>query len=77
MRATIEHTDTFGYELNYCWVNRASIECDGLSHLQIVRRLKKAIGIDGLKARKTIECGDYIQYKLDGLFQAFIITFEH
>ncbi len=77
MKATIEHTDLFGGELNYCWVNRASIECDGLTPLKIVRRLKKAIGIDGLKARRTYDSGDYIQYKLDGLHQAFVIYIEY
>lgn len=77
MKATIEHTDLFCGELNYCWVNRATIDVDGLSDRQVVQRLKKEIGLNGARARKVIECGDYAQYKLDGLHQAFIITYEY
>lgn len=77
MKATIEHTDLFCGEANYCWLNRASIETEGLTDNQIIRRLKKKIGLNGLRSRLIIESGDYKQYKIDGLCQTFFIIYEN
>lgn len=45
-----EYTDTFGGEPNYCWVRRATLEMpQGSSDQAISRRLKKALGITGLR----------------------------
>jgi hypothetical protein len=50
MRVLYEHTDTFGGEPNYCWVDRGEIILeDNASDAQIVREVKKRIGMSGVK----------------------------
>ena len=78
MIARIEYTDLD----DIYTVKRASIECnengkEALTRLQIIRRLKAKIGLTGIKMRKTIECGDYIQYKVDGEYSSVMIYFEY
>lgn len=49
-----EVTDTHGGEANYCWVNRGVIETkpgEDYSDLAAVRRVKKAIGWNGVRCR--------------------------
>lgn len=56
----IEHTDTFGGEPNYCWVNRASIEIpEKYSSSWIVRKVKEHMGWTGLYCI-TSDWGSYI-----------------
>lgn len=55
-----EYTDTFGGEANYSWVRRESFECDDdTSDLSIVRRVKRKMGLSGLKCSRH-EMGDYL-----------------
>lgn len=77
MKARIEYTDLFCGQANYNWCERAEIDCEGLSHLQVVRRLKKLVGLDGVKAIKVVQCGDYFQYKIVGICQTFFIIYEY
>lgn len=52
MKYTIEVTDTFGGEANYCFCNRQElIVDDDVSDLAIVRRAKKMAGWSGLRCR--------------------------
>lgn len=45
-----EYTDTFGREANYAWVRRGSVELpEGASDLALVRRVKKALGLEGVR----------------------------
>lgn len=54
MKFQIEHTDTFGGQANYCWVNRSEIERpDNVSNLALVRQAKKFAGLTG--RRCTVE----------------------
>lgn len=54
MKAYAEMTDTFGGEANYSWVRRAESEADGASDLAVVRRIKRQLGLDGVRcARET------------------------
>jgi hypothetical protein len=47
-----EYTDTFGGEVNYCWVKRASLEiADYPSETAIRRRILKALGLSGVRGR--------------------------
>ena len=60
MIVKIEHTDTFGGEANYSWVQRAEITVpDGLSDLAIVRRAKREIGYTNCRCNRS-ELGETI-----------------
>lgn len=51
-------TDTFGGEANYAWARRGEIDLpEGASDLALVRRVKKALGMEGVRCRKE-EWGD-------------------
>jgi hypothetical protein len=54
MHIKVEHTDTFGGEANYCWVNRQNIYNvpDTLSDVAIVRRAKSRIGYSGRRCTR-------------------------
>lgn len=53
MRYTYTMTDTFGGEANYAWTRRGEIELpEGASDLALVRRVKKALGMEGVRCRK-------------------------
>ena len=54
----LEHTDTFGGEANYCWVNRAEIEAK--TDAQVIRAAKRFAGFTGMRCR-TDKYGDTIQ----------------
>ena len=54
----LEHTDTFGGEANYCWVNRAEIEAE--TDRAVIRAAKRFAGLTGQRCR-TESCGDMIQ----------------
>lgn len=46
-------TDTFGGEPNFAWARRGEIDLpEGASDLALVRRVKKALGIEGVRCRK-------------------------
>ena len=66
---SVEYTDTFGGEANYCWVKRATLEVPcghGLTQAGIMRRAKAAIGITGLRG-KTTSYGDSWEFRPYGM----------
>jgi len=73
-----EVTDTFGGEANYSWVKRGTIECrkgEDYSDLAAVRRVKKAIGWNGLRCDVESSCDDII-LRPCGMAQVCFITFH-
>ena len=73
-----EMTDTFGGESNYSWVRRGTIdtkEGEDFSDLAAIRRVKKAIGWNGLKCRVD-NYGDDIALYPVGMCQVCFITFH-
>lgn len=57
-----EYTDTFGGEANYSWVKRGTIKTkpgENFSDLAAVRRVKKALGLYGVRCKK-VDLGDAI-----------------
>ena len=61
MKVFAEFTDAFGGEANYSWVQRATIEVpDTLSDRAIVRRVKKALNVEGMRAKRREDYGDQI-----------------
>ena len=73
-----EVTDTYGGEANYSWVKRGKIECkegENYSDLAAIRRVKKAIGWNGVKCRVS-SYGDMIELNPTGACQVCFIYFE-
>jgi hypothetical protein len=59
-RIQYEMTDTFGGEANYSWARRGELEVPWqTSDLAIVRRVKKALGLEGVKCNRE-EHGEQI-----------------
>lgn len=72
----IEVTDTFGGEANYRWVNRYELDLiEGESELKMMRRIKKVIGYNGVKCKKT-DFGDMIKLKPRDFCTIIFITFQ-
>lgn len=73
---TVEHTDTFGGEANYCWVVRETIELpDNATQRQIVRAAKAAIGETGARC-VTDNYGDEIRLNYVGRCVVTFITYK-
>lgn len=73
-----EVTDTYGGESNYSWVKRGKVECkpgEDYSNLAAVRRVKKAIGWNGIKC-KVDNYGDAITLHPKGMAQICFISFH-
>jgi len=78
MKATIEITDLFWGEANYGWVKRFELEdIEGLTQNQVIRRLKKLAGLNGVRWRKVAECGDYMQFNFVGWYATAFIVWEY
>lgn len=71
----LEHTDTFGGEANYCWVNRETLPEADYTDLQLVRRAKKFAGFTGLRCEVS-NFGDMIQITPRGMCQTVFVTWE-
>lgn len=62
-KVEIEYTDTFGGEANYCWVQRQVLELPiDASNLMVMRRAKRAIGINGMRGRSS-SSGDSWEFR--------------
>lgn len=73
-----EMTDTFVGESNYSWVRRGVVdtkEGEDFSDLAAIRRVKKAIGWNGLRC-KVDNYGDTIALYPVGMCQVCFITFH-
>ena len=73
-----ELTDTFGGEANYSWVRRGTVETkpnEDYSDLTAIRRVKKAIGWNGIRC-KVENWGDDIALRPVGICQICFITFH-
>ena len=59
---SVEYTDTFCGEANYCWVKRETLILPvGISDLAIMRRAKAAMGLTGVRGR-TESLGDGFKF---------------
>lgn len=70
----VEHTDTFGGEANYCWVEHYELP-DGLSRLQKVRRAKALCGLTGVRCDVS-DFGDELHIRPRGIAQIVFITWD-
>ena len=62
MIASVEYTDLFAGEANYCWVKRFDFDCTDMTDLQIIRRAKKQLGISGKHALHSLNQCDLARY---------------
>ena len=63
MRYLCEHTDTFGGEANYAWVIREEISLpDQASDLSVVRAAKAALGLSGVRCRRS-DLGELLELR--------------
>jgi hypothetical protein len=62
MKVKAEYTDTFAGEANYSWVRRVELDVpDNLSDIGVVRRVKKALGLEGLRPMGRYHSGDHLE----------------
>lgn len=71
---TIEHTDTFGGEANYCWAKRWSTKKE-LTDLQLVRLAKRLTGLTGVRCRRE-DYGDMLALYPQGICQVVFIAYS-
>jgi hypothetical protein len=72
----VELTDTFGGEVNYSWVKRATIELpEKHSITALVRAAKKAVGLSGVRCRKQ-DFGDVLEIKPIGQCIVCFVTWH-
>lgn len=81
-RYDVEHTDTYGGEANYCWVNRRTIKlaspADPLCkrHRAKVKRLAKAaVGLTGVLGTWD-DYGDQLTFRPRGLCQIIFVNWH-
>lgn len=73
MSIQIEHTDTFGGEANYCWVNRWYCKED-LTDKQAIRLAKRLTGFTGHRCAKQ-NYGEIIDLRPQGVCHVIFITY--
>jgi hypothetical protein len=74
MKYLCEHTDTFGGEANYSWVQREELTLsDSASDLSLVRAAKSALGLSGVRCRRS-EAGGSIELRPYGECSIVFIT---
>jgi hypothetical protein len=76
MKWVVTHTDTFGGEANYGWVNRYEfITKKNASQRSVVRQAKALTGMTAVKA-DTLDYGDGYTVKPRGYAQIIFVDFE-
>jgi len=71
-----EHTDTYGGEANYSWVERGEFKMpDTAKNRDIVKRAKELTGLTGVKCN-TEDFGDMIKITPRNICQVVFITFK-
>ena len=76
MKIQLELTDTFGGEANYSWVRRYALDTpDDISRRALVRRIKNAAGITGVRC-KTDDHGGMITIRPVGACVVLFATFD-
>lgn len=76
MKCVVTHTDTFGGEANYGWVNRYEfIPKKNASQRSVVRKAKALAGMTAVKA-DTYDYGDGYVVNPRGYAQIIFVDFE-
>jgi hypothetical protein len=76
MKIDIELTDTFCGDANYSWVRRYALDTpENISQRALVRRIKKAAGITGVRCN-TYDHGGMITIRPVGACVVLFATFS-
>lgn len=76
MKAIVTHTDTFGGEPNYGWVNRYEFVIDrDITQHNITRKAKALVGMTGVKS-DTYDYDVGLTIKPRGYHQVIFVDFE-
>ena len=76
MKVVVTHTDTFGGEPNYGWVNRHEFVIDrSASQRNITRKVKALAGMTGVKA-DTFDYDAGLTIKPRGYHKVILVDFE-
>lgn len=70
---TVEMTDTFAGEANYCWVVRETINAKTMSGALRVFKRKHCVG----RTRKQWDCGDARRYKVTRANVCIFVSWEY
>lgn len=63
IKFSVEYTDTFGGEANYCWCNRETITLpNNATDRQIMRAAKRAMGLSNVRGR-SVSYGDMVEFR--------------
>ena len=74
MKYLCELTDTFGGDPNYSWVIREEISLpDSASDLSVVRAAKAALGLSGVRCRRS-DLGDLLELRPYGSCSVVFIS---
>lgn len=83
---SVELTDTFCGEANYCWVRRATVPGiaekyrDGWTRKReqalVMRRAKASVGLNGVRG-KTIPLGDGYEFRPYGICQVMFVSWDY
>ena len=77
IKYTVEYTDTFGGEANYCWVQRDSFTMDDTaSRTAILRKAKSLMGLSGVKGRLD-DYGDSYAFRPYGSCTVLFVNAEY
>lgn len=74
MKYICEHTDTFGGEPNYSWVQREELTLsDNVSDLSLVRAAKSALRLSGVRCQRS-KVGESIELRPYGYCSIIFIN---
>jgi hypothetical protein len=75
----LEMTDTYGGETNYSWVTRvANFDLpDNATERQTRRAIREALDLQGVKLKKTADCGDFESWDIVGACVRIMLWTEY
>lgn len=72
----VEYTDTYGGQANYSWVRRATLpDIPNESDRQLMRRIKRKLGLTGMRGRFEERQGDQWTWRPWGRCTILFIDF--
>ena len=73
-RFSVEYTDTFGGEANYCWVERRTFEAPAnTSTRALMRKAKQLVGLTGVRGRVE-DYGDEMRFYPYGMATVMFVS---
>jgi len=76
VKFTVEYTDTFNGEANYCWVKRAEFTMDNYTNRKIIRKAKALMGLTNVRG-VTEDYGDSYAFRPYGMCTVLFVNTEY